>query len=104
MLAAALLLREPAAWSASIAHGRWLSWTGGLFGAIYIAVSIFLLPRFGAATVISLIVAGQMLGAVAFDHFGLLGLQAHAVTPVRLLGATFLISGAALVRLLGQGR
>jgi transporter family-2 protein len=99
MLIAALLLREPAGWSAAIAHGRWLSWTGGLFGAVYIAVSIFLLPRFGAATMISLIVAGQMLGSVAFDHFGLLGLQTHALTPVRALGAGFLIVGVALVRL-----
>jgi transporter family-2 protein len=98
MLAAALMLREPAAWSVSLAQGRWLSWTGGIFGAIYIAVSIFLLPRFGAAIVISLIVAGQMLGAVLFDHFGLLGLQGHPLTPVRILGAVFLIAGVALVR------
>lgn len=99
MLIAALLLREPAAWSAAITNGRWSSWTGGVFGAIYIAASIFLLPRFGAATVIGLIVAGQMLAAVAFDHFGLLGLQTHTLTPVRAVGAVFLIVGVTLVRL-----
>ena len=66
MLAVALALREPAAWAAAASQGRWLSWSGGIFGAIYIAVSIFLSPRFGAATVIGLIVAGQMLGSLAF--------------------------------------
>jgi transporter family-2 protein len=99
MLALALALREPAAWSSAATQARWLSWSGGFFGAVYIAVSIFLLPRFGAATVIGLIVAGQMLGSLAFDHFGLFGLQTHAVTPIRALGAAFLVAGVVLVRL-----
>jgi len=51
----------------------WMSWTGGIFGAIYIAISILLLPRLGAALVVALIVLGQMLGALTFDHFALLG-------------------------------
>lgn len=99
MLAVALALREPAAWSSAAVQGRWLSWSGGFFGAVYIAVSIFLLPRFGAATVIGLIVAGQMLGSLAFDQFGLFGLQIHAISPVRALGAVFLVAGVVLVRL-----
>jgi transporter family-2 protein len=99
MLAVALLLREPANWSSALAHGRWLSWSGGAFGAIYIAVSIFLLPHFGAATIIGLIVAGQMLGSLAFDHFGLFGLQVHALSPVRAVGAVCLVAGVVLVRL-----
>jgi transporter family-2 protein len=100
MLAMGMILREPAVWSSAIGQGRWLSWSGGVFGTMYIAVSIFLLPRFGAAaTVIGLIVAGQMLTSVAFDHFGLFGLQAHALTPVRAVGAAFLIAGVVLVRL-----
>jgi bacterial/archaeal transporter family-2 protein len=99
MFAAALVLREPAMWSSALAQGRWLSWAGGIFGAIYIAVSIFLLPRFGAATVIGLIVAGQMLGSLAFDQFGLFGLETHPVSPVRTLGAAFLVAGVVLVRL-----
>jgi transporter family-2 protein len=99
MLALALILREPAGWSSAIAQGRWLSWSGGIFGAMYIAVSILLLPRLGAATVIGFIVAGQMLTSVAFDHFGLFGLEAHTLTPVRAVGAALLIAGVVLVRL-----
>jgi len=99
MLAVALALREPAAWSSAAAQGRWLSWSGGLFGAIYIAISIFLLPRFGAATVIGLIVAGQMLGSLAFDQFGLFGLETHVISPRRALGAACLVAGVVLVRL-----
>lgn len=42
---------------------------GGLFGAIFIGVAILMVPRLGAATVFALIVMGQMIGSVAFDHF-----------------------------------
>jgi transporter family-2 protein len=99
MLAVALALREPAGWSPAITQGRWLSWSGGIFGAIYIAVSIFLLPRFGAATVIGLIVAGQMFGSLAFDSFGLFGLQPHPLSLPRIIGAACLVAGVVLVRL-----
>ncbi|HEY8714285.1 MAG TPA: DMT family transporter, partial [Candidatus Acidoferrum sp.] len=70
-----------------------------LFGAIYIAISILLVPRLGAAIVIGLIVAGQMLGSLAFDHFGLLGIPVHPASFPRLVGAALLITGVILIRL-----
>lgn len=98
MLAVALALREPFPSVVSVAQSRAMSWTGGLFGAIYIAISILLLPRLGAATVIALIVAGQMIGSLAFDHFGLFGLPVHHITAPRVAGALFLLVGTVLVR------
>jgi transporter family-2 protein len=93
MLMAALLLRQPLP---SLGRVNWVSWTGGIFGAVYIAISILLLPRLGAATVIALIVAGQMIGSLAFDRFGLLGVPVH---HLRLLGAGFLVAGVGLIRM-----
>jgi transporter family-2 protein len=55
-------------------------------------------PRFGAATVLALIVVGQMLGSLTFDHFGLLGVPQHPANPIRLAGAAFLIFGVILIR------
>ena len=78
--------------------GGWISWTGGVFGAVFIIVVVLMVPRFGAATVLALIVVGQMLGSLAFDHFGILGLSEQPVSPVRLLGAALLILGVVLVR------
>jgi transporter family-2 protein len=98
MLVVALALREPFPSVALVAQSRGMSWTGGLFGAIYIGISILLLPRLGAATVIALIVAGQMIGSLAFDHFGLFGLPMHQITVPRVAGAMFLLVGAVLVR------
>ena len=56
------------------------------------------LPRLGVATVLALIVAGQMLGSLAFDHFGLLGLPQHPASLARLAGVAFLLFGVVLVR------
>ncbi len=99
MLLAAFLLREPWPSLAIVMRSQWLSWTGGIFGAIYIAASIFLLPRLGAATVIALIVTGQMIGSLAFDHFGLLGVPVHSLTAFKLVGAGLLVAGVVLIRL-----
>ena len=99
MLLVAVLLREPWPSMQLIHRSHGLSWTGGVFGAIYIAISILFLPRLGAATVIALIVAGQMIGSLAFDQFGLLGVPIHPLSMTRLAGAAFLVLGALLVRL-----
>jgi transporter family-2 protein len=80
------------------ANGSWFSWTGGVFGAIFIAIGVLMVPRFGAATVLALIVVGQMLGSLVFDHFGILGLAEQHASPLRLLGAGFLILGVVLIR------
>jgi transporter family-2 protein len=92
-------LQEPLESKQLIERTHWVSWTGGIFGAIYIAISILLLPRLGTATVIALIVAGQMTGSVAFDHFGLLGAPVHPTNLARLAGATLLVLGVVLIRL-----
>src|ERR1700733_181922 len=98
MLAMVIALREPMLTGAAISRTSWTSWTGGIFGAIYIAISILLLPRLGAAMVVALIVLGQMLGALAFDHFALLGVPESPVTPMRLVGAGLLVAGVVLIR------
>lgn len=84
--------------SATLARTSWSSWTGGLFGAIFIGVAILMVPRLGVAAFVALVVLGQMLGSLTFDHFGVLGIPQHAISPVRLIGAAFLVIGVVLVR------
>jgi transporter family-2 protein len=74
LLIVLLAMREPWLSAAAVAKSAPWSWTGGLFGTVYIVVSILLLPYLGAATVVALLVTGQMLGSIAFDHYGLFGL------------------------------
>jgi len=99
MAAFALALRDPIPSATVAARIPWWAWSGGLFGAIFIALAIFLIPKLGAATFIALLVAGQMLCSLAFDHFGLLGIPVHPASLVRLAGAAFLILGVLLIRM-----
>lgn len=59
---------------------------------------ILTVPRLGAATVLALIVVGQMFGSLVFDHFGVLGLQQQPITPARIAGALMLIGGVFLIQ------
>ncbi|WP_225116289.1 DMT family transporter [Bradyrhizobium sp. BRP22] len=99
MLAAIALTGEPPLSGAMAARATWSSWTGGIFGAVFIGIAILMVPRLGAAMVLALIVVGQMLASLAFDHFGLLGLAQHPATPIRLVGAAILVLGVVLIRL-----
>ncbi len=93
------MVREPVFSLASLARVPWVTWTGGVFGAIFIATSILMVPRLGVATVMTLIVVGQLLSSLAFDHFGLFGMQQQPLTAVRLIGAACLVAGAAMIRM-----
>jgi len=98
MLALAVVLREAVPTVTDIDRSHWWAWTGGLFGAVYIAISILMVPRLGAAFFVALLVAGQMVTSVAFDHFGALGVSEHPLDIPRLIGAVLLVTGVVLIR------
>lgn len=91
-------LREPIPSSDAMARIPWWAWSGGLFGAIFIGLSVELVPIIGAATFIALMVAGQMAASVVFDHYGLLGLAQRPVDLPRAIGVCLLVAGVVLIR------
>lgn len=95
----ALCLRIP--WPALGTIGRhpWWVWSGGLLGAFLVASTVVLAPRLGAASMVALIVAGQMTASLALDHFGWLGYQLHPINGLRVLGVLLLVAGVVLIRL-----
>lgn len=96
LLAAAL--RDPLPSLGAAARIPWWAWSGGLFGAIFVGLAIVLVPQLGAATFIALLITGQMLGSMVFDHFGWFGLAQRPIDPTRLVGAALLIGGVILIR------
>lgn len=73
-------------------------WIAGILGAFYVAAVIILAPKLGTALTFSLVVAGQMIVSIVFDHFGLLGLPVKVINFQRLLGVALLIAGVILIR------
>lgn len=76
----------------------WYLWLGGLLGVTYLTVTIILAPLLGAATLIALIVMGQMIAAIALDHFGLVGFPVHPLSLWRMIGAILLVTGVVFVQ------
>jgi transporter family-2 protein len=76
----------------------WWSWTGGLWGAVYVVIIILLIRKLGAAPVLALFVLGQVLASLLFDHHGLFGLSRHPIDAPRIVGALLVLAGAILVR------
>jgi transporter family-2 protein len=93
----AIALRDPLP-AAVVARIPWWAWSGGVFGAIFIALAILLVPKLGAATFIALLVAGQMLASVTLDHFGWLGLDQRPIDVPRVIGVLLLVGGVILIR------
>lgn len=73
-------------------------WTAGILGAFYVAAVIILAPKLGTALTFSLVVAGQMIISIVFDHFGLFGLPVKTINFQRILGILLLIVGVILIR------
>jgi transporter family-2 protein len=98
MVAFAIAMREPLPSLGVMSRIPWWAWSGGFFGAVFIAIAIFLVPKLGAATFIALFVAGQLLASLAFDHYGWLGLAVRPIDATKLIGAALLVAGVVLIR------
>src|SRR5262245_16889860 len=48
---------------------RW-AWFGGVLAVYYLVASLVAIPKIGAAAVFSLVIAGQMIGALILDSTG----------------------------------
>ena len=81
-----------------VAATPWWAWGGGVLGGVFILLVILLLPSLGAATLLALVVAGQMSAAVVMDQFGAFGLTQHSLSISRLLGVALIIGGVVLIK------
>ena len=84
--------------AASFAALPWYAWVGGVYGAVYVAIATYATPRIGLASMITIVIAGQIVTALALDQAGVLGLPRVPVNPARLMGALLVVAGVVLVR------
>lgn len=98
MVLFAAAMRDPVPAPAVIARIPLWAWCGGALGAVYIALAIVLVPQLGSTTFVALLIAGQLLSALVFDHFGLLGLAQRPIDLTRAIGVGLLVAGILLIR------
>jgi transporter family-2 protein len=70
---------------------------GGVGSAVYITAGILLFPRLGAVVAIGLFIAGQMLGSLVLDGFGLLGVERRALGAAELLAVIAVVLGTCMI-------
>ena len=73
------------------------AWLGGLLGAFYVASSVVVGLRLGAAALLALTVFGQLVASLVVDNYGWLGFPQHPLTMARIAGAVLLLAGVILV-------
>lgn len=78
----------------------WYFIAGGLLGCAYVTTSILLTPKIGAAAVMGLAVAGQLLAGLLVDRVGFMGVAVREITAGRAAGAMLLVVGALMIRFL----
>ena len=98
LMAYALIARIPIPAVAGLAGRPWWIWTGGFLGAFFVTATVILAPRLGAAAMVALIIAGQMVASLLLDHFGILGYAAHPINGWRVLGVALLVAGVVLIK------
>lgn len=94
----AAVTRIPLPALSTMAGRPWWIWSGGLLGAFFVTATVVLAPRLGAAAMVALIIAGQMVASLLLDHYGLLGYAVHPVNGWRMLGVALLVAGVVLIR------
>ena len=78
-------------------HVAWYYLLGGVLGAAYVTTVLVTVRPLGAGGVTAATIAGQLTAALIVDQLGILGVERHPVTVVRLLGVGLLALGTFLV-------
>lgn len=69
----------------------------GVFGLILYQTMSITLPRLGSTMMVTLIIIGQLLAGLAFDHFGWLGVPVRPIDATRIAGVLVLLLGGYLI-------
>jgi len=75
----------------------WWALTGGLLGAVYVAISLVAVRALGASGIAAVVITGQLAISIVVDRLGLFGLTRQPIHSHRIVGLVLLVAGAALV-------
>ncbi|MEH0156073.1 DMT family transporter [Limibacter armeniacum] len=78
----------------SIGEISWWKFLGGMLGAIFVTSSVIIGPKIGLAAFFTLIIAGQLIIGMLYDHIGFLGLPEQSISIQKVIGGCLLVAGA----------
>lgn len=71
-------------------------WLGGLLGVCHVMISMRAIPVTGVTAFLVLVIAGNLIGASIYDHFGWFGVPEKPLGIARLAGLMLVLIGAAV--------
>lgn len=74
----------------------WWQFAGGIIGGLYVGIQAQVVPALGVALFLIAVVAGQTVGALFVDRFGLGVVSPRPLSWARVAWATLAVGGAAL--------
>ncbi|MEM9065932.1 MAG: DMT family transporter [Planctomycetota bacterium] len=99
LFAFAIFTRAPIPQPSKLMAAPWWAWLGGVCGALLVGFALIAAPRLGAVVLVLALVAGQVIGSVIADQYGLVGFDKRPVSPVRLIGVALVVMGLLVTRL-----
>jgi len=86
---------QGAFWTEAAKVRPWL-WSAGVIGACLVFAIAALIPRLGAGTTNTLLVSGQVIGAMIIAHYGALGSPVERISWMKVLGVAVMVLGASV--------
>ncbi|GJJ73315.1 bacterial/archaeal transporter family-2 protein [Entomortierella parvispora] len=83
--------RPPMNLAMMAAKAPWWAWTGGVIGAIFVIITILVIPKLGAGTTTAIIVCAQLVFSCIIDNFALFDMPHRQYTLWRGLASVGLI-------------
>ena len=80
-----------------VSNMRWWAPLGGLVGALAVVTGLLFVDKIGAGPFAGLTITANILMSLAVDHFGLFGIEVHAINIWRVVGGALMVAGIALI-------
>ncbi len=92
-----LCLPRPLPTADSVSQMPWWAPLGGVIGAFAVVAGLLFVSKVGAGAFAGLTITANILMSLAIDHYGLFGMQTHALSLPRMVGAGLMVGGIALI-------
>jgi transporter family-2 protein len=88
---------RPLPTAASLSQMPWWAPLGGLVGAFAVVAGLLFVGKVGAGAYAGLTITANILMSLVIDKVGLFGMNTHALSAGRMIGAALMIGGITLI-------
>jgi len=92
-----LCFPRPLPASTDISAMPWWAPLGGIAGLFAVVAGLLFVRQVGAGTLAGLTVTANLIASLIIDKYGWFGVEIHALSGWRMLGAIFLMIGVGLI-------